>query len=234
MSTIKYNIISGESPFTSELTPSLIPVNTHLNVGNYEFLDVPNGSYTLIIKDSNNCIFEKELTVDPFVTTTTTTTLQSDSIIVGQVQDEILIFNTNATNISTKYEGYPDENIIILYLWLRTYDGSPIITSKIIDYTINGTSGNSFSFVSLSDQTHAEVIQSIGGPSESISGQLVLKSGFIETFFQYIYIKDYSIPDLNINLSSNENWLYQNIPIVNNINQYGVTYINGDNVIMKF
>jgi len=54
MAIITYNIISGVAPFIAELNPSLVPVNTHVSTGTYQFSDVPNGGYTLIIKDSNN------------------------------------------------------------------------------------------------------------------------------------------------------------------------------------
>lgn len=234
MATINYNIQSGIPPFTAELTPSLIPENIHLSVGTYQFIDVPDGEYALVIKDSNGCVFEQELIVDPFVTTTTTTIPQNDSIIVGQSQDPLLIFNANATNRNDKYVGYPDANIIVLYLWLKTYNGAPIDNDKVINYVINGNIGNTFSFSSVSDEIHVEVSEIVTGPAESITGQIILKAGFIETFFQYIYVKNPLNPTLRVELSSMVDWLYSDISIVDDNNQYGVTYIDSDNIVMNF
>lgn len=234
MAVINYTIQSGAAPFTAELTPSLIPVNIHNETGTFQFNDVPDGNYTLIIKDSNECVFEQELNVDPLVTTTTTTIPSGDLIVVGQAQDDLLIFNPDATNRDQKYVGFPDENIVMLYLWLKTLNGAPLTEQKSISYNISGGVDNTFSFVGLSDEMNAEVIESVEGAAESISGQIILKEGFIETFFEYIYVKNPSNPTLRVELNSTINWLYEDIPLVDNNNQYGVTYIDGDNVVMNF
>lgn len=234
MATVKYTIVSGVAPFIAELTPSLVPVNTHTSVGTYEFVDVPNGSYELKIVDSNGCEYIQEITVNPFVTTTTTTTQSNDSIIVGNSQDETLIFNIDATNRNSHYSGYPDENVVDLYLWLKTTDGAPLTTIKALNYSIRGNVGNTFSFLELSDQIHSEVIENATGFAQLINGQLILKEGFIETFFKYTYRKNSTDPDYEINLSSLVNWLNTDIPLVDGTNQYGVTYVDNDNIIMKF
>jgi len=234
MATVKYTIISGVAPFIAELRPSSIPINTHTSIGMYEFIDVPNGSYELRIVDSNGCEFIREITVDPFVTTTTTTIQNNDSIILGNSQDENLIFNVNSTNRDNHYSGYPDENVVNLYLWLKTTDGAPLTERKALNYSINGNVGNTFSFVELSDQIHSEVIETTTGFARSINGQLILKEGFIETFFQYVYRKNPTDSNYEINLGSNINWLNTDIPLVDGSNQYGITYVDNDNIIMKF
>jgi hypothetical protein len=138
MATVIYTIAGGVAPFTVELTPSLIPINTHLSIGTFSFTNVENGDYTLVITDSNECVYEYQLTVDPFVTTTTTTVIPGNNIIVGQIQDPILIFNPNSTNRSNHYFGdtLTDTNIT-LYLWFKTLDGKPLTSSKTINYSIN-------------------------------------------------------------------------------------------------
>jgi len=263
MSTIKYTIVSGVAPFTAELTPSLIPVNVHDAIGAYEFDDVPNGFYTLIITDSNGCSFQQELTVDPLVTTTTTTQTPTSSIVIGNTQDENLIFNVNGTNINNHYCGYPNQNISTLYLWLKTLDNAPLTSQKVVNYSINSINVcgccsctcccscsccscgccssccscniTTFKFNSLSDEIHTNIVENVVGPSPSIGGQLILKPGFIETYFQYTYDKNPSMSDFQINLNSNEDWLDTNVPLTTcGINQYGITYIDRNNSIMNF
>ena len=51
MAIVGYNIASGAAPFTAALTPSSIPENIHLSTGTYQFIDFPNGSYTIIVTD---------------------------------------------------------------------------------------------------------------------------------------------------------------------------------------
>jgi hypothetical protein len=234
MAIVSYNILGGAAPFTAELTPSLIPVNTHMTTGTFEFVDVPNGSYTLIIKDSNDCIFEQQITVDPLVTTTTTTALQGSSIVIGNTQDESLIFNVNGTNRDAHYEGFPNPNTSIIYLWLKTLDGSPLTYNRVVNYTFTANSGSTFKFNSLSDEIHVDVIQSVVGPATAINGQLYLKAGFIETYFEYVYNKNTVTPNFQIDLNSTGNWLYKNVPLTGGTNVYGVTYVDDDNIIMNF
>ena len=233
MATVRYTIVNGATPFTAELTPSFIPVNIHLHTGTFLFGNVPDGSYTLRITDSNGCVFEQEINVDPFVTTTTTTQAPGNSIVVGQAQDESLIFNVQGTNRDSHYDGYPNPNTSTLYLWLKTLNGAPLTTQRVVNYSIVAASASTFQFNTLSDQFHAEVIGAVG-PSEAISGQLLLKIGFIETFFQYTYVKNPLNPDYQIDLNSTGDWLYTGIPLTGGTNIYGVTYIDRDNAIMKF
>jgi len=234
MGTVRYTIVSGAAPFVAEITPSLVPDNLHVAVGTYEFNDVPNGGYALIITDSNGCVFEQEITVDPFVTTTTTTAPPGNSIVVGNTQDESLIFNINGTNRDSHYEGYPNPTTMTLYLWLKTLNGAPLTAQRVLNYSFVATSASTFTFNTLSDQVHAEVIPSTYGPATAINGQLILKAGFIETFFQYSYVKNPAIPNYQIDLNSTGDWLYTGIPLTGGTNIYGVTYIDRDNVIMKF
>jgi len=235
MATIKYTIKSGAAPYTVELTPILIPINYHESGGTYEFINVPDGSYVFIVTDANECVFQQELTVNPFVTTTTTTLTPGNSIVVGNTDDEMLIFNENATNREDHYIGYPDANVVTLYLWFKTFDGKPLSENMLFYYTIAANSGSTFNFVDVSDQKHVEVTQTIGGFAPSISGQVLLKVGFIESYFQYTYIKNPTIPNYSVELSRvGIEWLDDKLGLVNDTNIYGVTYIDRDNVIMEF
>jgi len=234
MGNIQYTIISGATPITVELTPSSISPNIHNVLGTYNFIDVPNGTYNFIVTDSNNCIYEQELTVNPFITTTTTTLPQGDWMYVGQTDDINLIFVDNSTNRDDHYNGYPDPNTIDLYLWFKTLNGEPLITQKIINYSIIGNSGTTFTFIELSDQVHTELAENISGPSPIITGNIIFKQGFIETFFKYSYIKNTINPDYTIDLNAPQNWLLLDIPITGGTNQYGVTYVDNDNIILKF
>ena len=57
MGTITFNIVSGLPPFTAELIPSVVPALTDLSLGQHTFLDVPDGTYDLLVTDSMACEF---------------------------------------------------------------------------------------------------------------------------------------------------------------------------------
>lgn len=231
MGTIEYTIISGSAPFIVELPP--FGEATQIAVGTYQFVDVPDGEYILTITDSNDCVFEKVLTVNPTAPSTTTTTLpMDDSIIVGNTEEILLIFNENNTNRSTHFTTN-DGDIATIYLWFRTTNGAPLITDKVINYDISST-GSTFIFNSINDENYGEVNEVRAGPSEFIRGQILLKSGFIEMYFKYTFTQVDDVVDFVINLSGNINWLNTTIPIIDETNIYGVNYIDEDNVIMKF
>jgi hypothetical protein len=230
MAVVKYTIVSGAAPFTAVLTPSSISANTHTTIGTFQFNDVPNGNYALMVTDSNGCIFQQEITLDPLVSTTTTTVAPGNSIVIGQTNDPSLIFNINGTNRTSHY----DASTTTLYMWLKTLDGKPLTQQKVINYSFTTTDGSTFLFNTLSDQRHAEVIQIVPGPLTVINGQIILKIGFIETFFQYTYIENIITPSYQIELNSTGDWLYIGVPLVDSINIYGITYIDRDNVIMNF
>jgi hypothetical protein len=240
--TIFYTVTNGAMPVTVELTPSFIPANVHTETGTYSFINVEDGEYTLIFTDSNGCVYEKEIIVNPFVTTTTTTVVPGDRMIVGQSQDTLLIFNEDATNRSEHYFGdTPVDTNIILYLWFKTLNGEPLTSNKTVLYSITainpvtGVTGSSqFTYLDVSDQIHAEVIESMSGPSKTIAGTISFQAGFIETYFKYRYQKDLVIPDYQIDLNAYANWLDPNILLTGGTNTYGVVYVDGDNMILKF
>jgi hypothetical protein len=234
MATVVYTIVSGAAPFVAELTPSFIPNNFHDVPGTYEFDDVPNGGYSVIVTDSNGCQFEQQITVDPFSTTTTTTVLPGSAIVIGNTQDQSLIFNVQGTNRSTHYSGYPNPTTSSLYMWLKTNDGAPLTIQRVVNYSIQASGNSTFVFDSVSDEIHTGVVQGASGPATQITGQLVLHPGFIETYFKYIYVQDPFLPNFEINLSSTGNWLNPDIPLVDVVNIYGVTYVDNDNAIMDF
>jgi len=230
--TISYTIVSGAAPFIAELMPSNISANIHNTAGTYYFINVPNGVFTLTITDSNGCVFSQDLTIDPSVTTTTTTQAPRSSIIIGNTDDQTLIFNPNGTNRNTHYTGFPNPNSVTLFLWLKTLDGTPLNIQKVINYSIAAVNGNVFQFNSLSDEIHANIVPSITVPS--LGGQLILNVGFIETYFMYTYIKNPASPNFQINLNTTSDLFYTNISLTGGTNQYGVTHIDRQNIIMQF
>jgi len=226
MGTIEYTIVNGVAPFNVELSP--LSSTTHTTTGTFQFVNIPNGDYTLIVTDSNDCVFEQNLTVNPNAPTTTTTTMPSDdSIILGNTDAATLIFNVNSTNKSGQFG---DGEV---YLWLKTTNGEPLTTNKVVTYSFSGNN-TTIAFNNLSDEIHAEVIENIGGPSQSINGQLLLKVGFIETFFKYTIINGVGSNGFRINLDSVTSWLNTSIPLVDGTNIYGVRYIDNNNAIMIF
>jgi hypothetical protein len=231
---INYSIVSGQQPFVVEIVPSTIPPVIHNVIGDYSIDVMDDGTYNLIITDSNDCQYNQEVIINPYITTTTTTISEDDYIVVGNTNDENLIFNTNSTNRNTRYVGYPNNNIVTLYLWFKTYGNKPLTQDKIITYNIYSNSGSTFIFNELSDQINSGVIQNIVGPSESITGNLILRSGFIETFFKYTYNKNEITPEFNVDLSINDNKLYRLLELTGSTKQYGITYIDNATINLKF
>jgi len=234
MATIYYTITSGAAPFEAILVPSAIPPNNHNSVGTYFFSDVPNGVYLLVITDTNNCTFQQKIIVDPLVSNID---VREDSIVIGNTDDIYLIFDINATNRIEHYSGYPDENLVELYLWFKTYDGKPLTTNKAIIYSIssnNITNNNRFTFNCLSDEVHVEINEITSGSSPLINGDLLLKEGFIETFFKYTYVKDPIAPDFTINIQSSDGSISNQISLVAGVYIYGMNYIDTNNAIMNY
>lgn len=202
---IHYNIVNGQPPFLVNLIPSIIPTVTHSETGEYFIDDVPNGDYVLTINDSNECQNDFNIVVNPNIITTTTTTTGGEYIIVGQTIDETLIFNTGATNVSDEYVGYPNENIVHVYLWFKTYDGSPLENSKIINLQINSVGGSTFQYLGMSDEINTELINVVTLTDTTIlSVDVLLKEGFIETFFKYEFNKNINDSEYDIILSIND------------------------------
>lgn len=205
MNSVQFNIVSGAAPFQAELIGSDLPILEIASTGIHQFDDVPNGAYTLKITDANGCEFEQDIIVDPFVTTTTTTQLPDDVILIGNTQDTLTIFNSAATNRNTRYEGFPDPDVVELYLWFKTTDGQPLTSNKTMSYVIeaSGSTGDSeFEFIEINDEVHVEVQEGSVGPSSPISGDLLFKPGFIEAYFKYEYLRGSVDKDFTITITS--------------------------------
>jgi hypothetical protein len=239
MATVYYNILSGAPNFLVELTPSSIPSNINTAIGTYYFDNVPDGEYTLKITDSNNCVFSQVVVVDSQNITTTTTTINpmpDDSIIIGNTDDQTLIFNEVATNRNSHYVGYPNEDISTLYLWFKTTDGLPLTIQKSINYTIE-TSINSENLVSIinnSNNINSEIIENLRGPNLAINGNIIFNVGFIETCITYCVVNNSNDPSFKIELNSVKNDFNYNIPVVGVNNQYGIIYNSCNNMILEF
>lgn len=236
MAIVSYNIASGLPPFTAKLIGSSLPEKIHSAIGVYQFDDVPNGVYTLQVKDANDCIFEKEITVDPFVSTTTTTVIEEDLLIVGNAQDPLAIFNEDATNRSSEYQGFPDPDTVTLYLWLKTLNGEPLSIQKEFSYDISSDVGQNqaqFTFVNYNDQIHSEIIRGSSGPAPIINGDIVLYPGFIEGYFQYTYEKDINNRFV-IDLVAINDIFYPNLELTGSTKIYGVTTAEKDRIVMQF
>lgn len=233
MAIVSYNIVSGVLPVVAQLSGSTVPDQIINTYGVHVFTDVAWGIYTLILTDANGCRFEKVITVNPAVTTTTTTIIPGTSIVIGNTQDPITIFNPAATNRTSGYDGYPDPDVVSLYLWFKTLDGTPLASDKTLTYTIQGRTSiyaSTFEFVELSDQIHAEVFETSFGPISPLQGSIVLKAGFIETFFNYIYYKN--IDSLfTIDIGSVTNDIYTNLSLTSN---QGIQELSSDRILMQY
>ena len=238
MNSLTFTIATGAPPFEAELLGSGIPPAVYPAVGTYTILNVNNGVYTLQITDSNGCIFEQEITVDPNVTTTTTTVQPGNSIVIGNVQDPILIFNPTATNRSSAYIGYPDPAVVTLYLWFKTLDGQPLTSDTPFTYEIAGRNiigGSIFSYNDVSDQIHMEVLEATSGPITTLTGDILLKTGFIESFFEYTYFKGAVDQLMQIDVTAPNNNIYTGINTkFTDGKAYGITTLNTGRIIMQF
>lgn len=228
MATIKYTIASGNPPFIAQLIPSVVPNNLHSTTGTFEFNNVPNGYYSLIITDSNECSYTEELLLNPSITTTTTTEPFTNSLIVGNTDANTYIFDVDKTNRNTKYD------VTELYVWFKTLDGKPLTSEKIITYSFNSLDTSTFNFLELSDEVHATITEVVNGPATIINGQIKFSVGFIEAYFKYQYNYASLISSFRLNLTSGSDWLSSNIPLIDVNNQYGVTFVNNKNIIMDF
>lgn len=205
MNSVRFNISSGAAPFQAELLGSELPILNIPSTGIYQFDDVPNGAYTLRVVDANGCEYEQDILVDPFVTTTTTTVLPDDVLIIGNTQDNITIFNPVATNRNSRYSGFPDPDVVELYLWFKTTDGLPLTGNKTMTYTIEAsglTADSQFEFVDVSDEIHLEIQETSTGPTSPLTGNLLFKTGFIESYFRYTYYRGAVDKDFVITISS--------------------------------
>lgn len=242
MNTVLFNIESGAPPFIVELIGSEIPKLTFNTIGEKQINNVPIGIYTLKITDSNDCEFEQQIYVDQSITTTTTTRVPENAIVVGNINDPLLIFNENATNINNIFNGYPDPNIVTSYLWFKTFTGEKLDEEISLDYTISSGSdplNSEFIFNKLSDQVHAEVIENSFGPALTISGTLLLKKDFIETFFEFTYLKSSSDDDFYIDITSSlpgENLIYTGVPTKSDVGTTHGVYdpVQSDRIIITY
>lgn len=237
MAIVSYNIVSGVLPVVAQLSGSSVPDQTINSFGVHAFSDVEWGIYTLILTDANNCVFEREITVNPAVTTTTTTVQPGSSIVIGNTQDPITIFNPDATNRSSEYSGFPDPNVASLYVWFKTLDGTPLVTDTTFTYIIEGPVSpyvSTFEFLTLTDQIHAEVFETSFGPISPLQGSIVLKAGFIETAFNYIYYKN-TDSSFRIDIGAVNNDIYTGIPIMNPpATNRGVDIVESDRIILDY
>ena len=235
MPNINFNIVSGTAPFEVELIGSSIPALSFNSTGQQSITDVPNGVYALRITDANGCLYEKEMIVDPNVTTTTTTTIPGNSIVVGHAQDPLLIFNPDGTNRNGDFSGYPDPDIVTLYLWFKTFNGKPLAGDRVLTYNIDANDGSEFEFNKLSDQIHTEVIEDASGPADPISGSIILRAGFIESFFEYTYYRGNVNKRFQIDIQSPLGELYPNSETNGDAGTtYGITSINTGQIILDY
>lgn len=235
MGNIIYTIESGAAPYTASLIPEIVEPITHEIEGTYQFSDIPNGTYQLIITDSNECTYSAWIIVNPNVSTTTTTSApNSDSIVIGNSQDVILIYDEDGTNRNAPYVGYPDENVVELYLWFKTFDGKPLNTNKVLNFNIVSTINSIINFNELSNEINSELINIDNEIPNILEGELLLKKDFIETYIKYTFYKTDINNDLNITINGSSGDIYSNLELIDETNSYGIISINNAEVIMNY
>lgn len=237
MAIVQYTISNGIPNFVVELSPSIdIPNNIHSEVGTYQFNDVPDGDYELIIIDGNNCVYNQSITVNQLVSTTTTTVIPNNSIIVGNTDDIMLIFNENATNRTDHYVGYLNDNQVTLYLWLKTRNGAPLGVNKEINYTITSaySTDSTINYVDHNNKNNVFITEDNNDDDSVIGGQIILEPGFIETYLMYNIVNVSATPEFQITLDSSIEVFDTTISPINDVQIYGITSIDDKNLIMNF
>ena len=225
--TIEYTINSGTPNFTARLDPEVLEPNVHTEFGTYSFENVPNGTYTLIVTDSNGCTFEKQLVVNPLITTTITTQPATNSLIVGCTQTTLVIFNEETTN--TDIAQNLNTNT---YLWFKTTDSNVLNKTLTIDYTISGTSNNhNFNFINVSDQLNF-IVNENNDSGNVINGEIILLPSFNESYFLYQFsVSDPSADNYEIILTSTDPNVF-NISIDTKTSS-GTIYDSGIDILEK-
>lgn len=235
MGNIRFNIESGAKPFIVKLLGSDKDDLIINEYGETIIYDVSNGIYELNITDSNGCIFNKEMIVNPNITTTTTTKIDGKSLIIGHAQDELVIFNEGGTNRNSEYNGYPDGDVVELYLWFKTFDGEPLDEQKLLNLEINGEDDSSFNYVVVSDQIHVDTLNILNSVENQITGQVILKEGFIESYFKYILYKGNNNPRYSIRLYSSLPNIYTDINTrIDDGKTYGIENITNNEILLKY
>ena len=238
MSSINFTIASGEAPFKCELIGSDKPIETYNEIGSYTIHDVGNDFYTLQITDSNGCVFVKDVLVDPSTTTSSTTSKPNNKIVIGVAQDPTLIFNPDASNRNSEFTGFPDANIVTLYLWLKTVDGKPLDNNMTFSYEIkspNVVDNSTFEYIDVSDQIHLDVQETTFGPTATLKGDMILKTNFIESFFEFKYNKGSSNQRFTITLGTTNYSINVEIPIMIDVGTtYGVHTLEIGTIIFEY
>lgn len=236
MGNINYTIVSGAAPYTARLNPEVVEPVSHASEGTYQFTDLPDETYKLTITDSNECEFSTWVTVNPNVSTTTTTIApNANSIVIGNSQDISLIFNEQGTNRNAPYVGYPDENIVELYLWFKTFDGKPLISNKILNINITSTIGSYVVFDGVYNEIYSEFNNNNNvGNSNILEGQLSLKKDIIETYIKYSFYKNDVNDDLKITINGSSGDIYSNLELVDETNTYGIINITNSTLNMDY
>ncbi|GAH10025.1 unnamed protein product, partial [marine sediment metagenome] len=68
-----------------------------------------------------------------------------------------------------------------------------------------------------------------------LQGSIVLKSGFIETFFNYIYYKSPTLPVFEVRISGTNNNIYTDLSTkFADGKAYGIITINDNNIVMQY
>lgn len=234
MGKINYTIVSGVAPFTVKLIPSMIPNNHHANTGTFSFINVPNGEYSLIAIDSNECEFNERVIVDPNAIPAYVPPASPNLITFGNVDDENLIFNEMGTNTDVKSIGTADPGSMSQYLWFKTTSGKPLSEPQVVNYTISTDEADTFRFIGVSDSIHANVNEVSDGASQSITGQITLSVGFIESYFNYEYIRALDTSSFSIGLSTTKDIVDTNITTKADGYDYGVSYVDSRNIILDY
>ncbi len=235
--TFKFKIISGELPITVELLNSTKSIFTVYSYGEYMFENVPEGLYILHITDANNCVYERSVHIDGF--TTTEIYIPKNSIIFGNTNDKLTIFNENVTNRNDPYSGFPDTNIIDLYFWFKTKNRKALNDIQTLHFDIRSYNisiiNNQLTFISINDEINMELLNKVQ-TANKFSGDITLKENFIEGFVWYNFNKT-SSSDSRFQIHANTtNAVFDTlIPIKSDVGTaFGIETLTQTEILMNF
>jgi hypothetical protein len=105
-------------------------------------------------------------------------------------------------------------------------------------YTIEAsglTADSQFEFIEVSDEIHLEVQETNAGPTSPITGNLLFKTGFIEAYFKYEYLRGAIDKDFSISISSPTSDINDTVETLDDAGTvYGIVDVSRTQIILEY
>ncbi len=154
-SNITATIIGGTAPFVVQITsPSTIPSTS--TTGNTAVFDnLPVGTYTFNVTDSNGCLYQENFTINPISFINVTGNLVNNVVCFGDTNGSIL-YNVSGFNTSYSY---------------TINGGTPITNQTNNTIALNNLGAGNYSITVTDTNTNCEstVSVTVAGPSSALA-----------------------------------------------------------------